>query len=129
MPHAVVEKALQKQEQIREKRHAESAYLKVSAHKLDELINLVGELVIAAAGGEMLAKRQADSELLAAVSSMNRHVEQIRESALRLRMVEIGETFLRFQRLIRDVSQELSKSILLKIDGAETELDVGGADQ
>ena len=123
VPHAVVEKALQKQEQIREKRHAESAYLKVSAHKLDELINLVGELVIAAAGGEMLAKRQADSELLAAVSSMNRHVEQIRESALRLRMVEIGETFLRFQRLIRDVSQELSKSILLKIDGAETELD------
>lgn len=123
IPPAAVEKALLKQEQIREKRHAESAYLKVSAHKLDELINLVGELVIAAAGGEMLAKRQADSELLASVSSINRHVEQIRESALRLRMVEIGETFLRFQRLIRDASQELGKSIVLKIEGAETELD------
>lgn len=123
VPPAVVEKALQKQEQIREMRHAESAYLKVSAHKLDELINLVGELVISAAGGEMLAKRQADRELLASVSAINRHVEQIRESALRLRMVEIGETFLRFQRLIRDASQELDKSILLKIEGAETELD------
>jgi len=42
---------------------------------------------------------------------------------LRLRMVEIGETFMRFQRLVRDASQELGKSIALTIDGAETELD------
>ena len=123
VPQVAVDSALQKQEQIRERKQAESAYIKVSAHKLDELINLVGELVIAAAGGEMLARKQADSELLASVSAINRHVEQIRESALRLRMVEIGETFVRFQRLIRDASQELCKSIQLKIDGAETELD------
>lgn len=123
VPQVAVDKALQKQEQIRERRQSESSYIKVSAHKLDELINLVGELVIAAAGGEMLARKQANSELLASVSAINRHVEQIRESALRLRMVEIGETFIRFQRLVRDASQELGKSILLKIDGAETELD------
>ena len=119
----LVNQALQKQTQIREKRHADSAFIKVSAQKLDELINLVGELVIAAAGGEMLARSKADSELLASVASINRHVEQIRESALRLRMVEIGETFVRFQRMIRDAGQELGKSILLHIEGGETELD------
>ena len=119
----LVNQALQKQTQIREKRHADSAFIKVSAQKLDELINLVGELVIAAAGGEMLARSKADSELLASVASINRHVEQIRESALRLRMVEIGETFVRFQRMIRDAGQELGKSISLHIEGGETELD------
>ena len=123
VPPVMVNQALQKQSQIREKRHADSAFIKVSAQKLDELINLVGELVIASAGGEMLARSKADSELLASVSAINRHVEQIRESALRLRMVEIGETFMRFQRLVRDASQELGKSIALTIDGAETELD------
>lgn len=123
VPPSAVEQALTKQGQIREKRQAESAYIKVSAHKMDELINLVGELVISAAGGEMLAKRKADSELLSAVSAINRHVEQIRESALRLRMVEIGETFVRFQRLVRDASQDLGKQLVLKIDGGETELD------
>jgi two-component system, chemotaxis family, sensor kinase CheA len=123
VPPAMVNQALQKQIQIREKRHADSAFIKVSAQKLDELINLVGELVIASAGGEMLARSKADRELLASVAAINRHVEQIRESALRLRMVEIGETFIRFQRLVRDASQELGKSITLTIDGAETELD------
>jgi two-component system, chemotaxis family, sensor kinase CheA len=123
VPPAMVNQALQKQSQIREKRHADSAFIKVSAQKLDELINLVGELVIASAGGEMLARSKADRELLASVAAINRHVEQIRESALRLRMVEIGETFIRFQRLVRDASQELGKSIRLTIDGAETELD------
>ncbi|WP_409420750.1 chemotaxis protein CheA [Pseudaeromonas sp. ZJS20] len=123
VPPAVVEQALTKQGQIREKRQAESAYIKVSAHKMDELINLVGELVISAAGGEMLAKRKADGELLSAVSAINRHVEQIRESALRLRMVEIGETFVRFQRLVRDASQDLGKQLTLRIEGGETELD------
>ncbi len=123
VPPQAVEQALQKQQQIRDHRHAETALLKVSAGKLDELINLVGELVIAAAGGELLARQQANGELLAAVSAINRHVEQIRESALRLRMVEIGETFQRFQRVVRDTSQELGKRIRLVIDGAETELD------
>ena len=123
VPAEAVAQALIKQQVNREKKHSDSSFIKVSASKLDELINLVGELVIAAAGGEMLARSKADSEMLASVSAINRHVEQIRESALRLRMVEIGETFLRFQRLVRDAGQELGKSIVLKIEGAETELD------
>lgn len=90
---------------------------------MDELINLVGELVIAAAGGETLARQQGNSAIQEAMSTINQHVEQIREVALRLRMVEIGDTFMRFHRLVRDTSKELNKEIQLHISGAETELD------
>jgi two-component system chemotaxis sensor kinase CheA len=47
----------------------------------------------------------------------------VRDAALRLRMVQIGEVFNRFPRVVRDVSRELGKDIELKVSGAETELD------
>ena len=50
-------------------------------------------------------------------------MENIRDSALQLRMVQIGDTFTRFNRVVRDVSKELDKEIELEISGAETELD------
>ena len=58
-----------------------------------------------------------------ATSVLTRLVESIRDSALQLRMVQIGETFNRFHRVARDVSKELGKEIELVISGAETELD------
>ncbi len=123
VPAVAVDVALQKQQQIREQKQHDSAQLKISAKKMDELINLVGELVIAAAGGETLARQQGNSAIQEAMSTINQHVEQIREVALRLRMVEIGDTFMRFHRLVRDTSKELNKEIQLHISGAETELD------
>lgn len=123
VPAAAVDAALNKQQQVREHKQHESATLKVSAKKMDELINLVGELVIASAGGEMLARQLGNPMLLESMSGINRHVEQIRESALRLRMVEIGDTFMRFNRVVRDTSKDLHKEINLVIEGAETELD------
>jgi len=54
---------------------------------------------------------------------MLRLVEEIRDSAMRVRMVPIGETFNRFRRVVRDISRELGKEIDLVITGAETELD------
>ncbi len=97
--------------------------LKVDAEKLDVLINLVGELVIAGATTNMLANRINDETLIEAVSSVSHLVEEIRDSALNLRMVQIGETFSRFKRVVRDVSKDLGKEIDLSINGAETELD------
>jgi two-component system, chemotaxis family, sensor kinase CheA len=123
VPSAAVDAALQKQQQIRDQKQQDSAQLKISAKKMDELINLVGELVIASAGGETLARQQGNSLLQESMSTINQHVEQIREIALRLRMVEIGDTFMRFHRLVRDTSKELKKDIQLQIEGAETELD------
>lgn len=119
----VVEAALNKQTKAKEKKIAGARQLRVDADKLDGLINLVGELVIAGATSNLLAEQNGDNNLLEAISSMSRLVEEIRDSALRLRMVQIGETFSRFQRVVRDVSRELGKNIQLELRGGETELD------
>lgn len=119
----VVDVALEKQRQIRDHKAQEAKFIRVSAEKLDELINLVGELVIAGAGASLLAHRSGDVALHESTSVVSGLVEEIRDGALKLRMVEIGETFNRFQRVVRDVSKELGKDIGLEISGAETELD------
>ncbi|OJW95056.1 chemotaxis protein CheA [Thiobacillus sp. 65-1402] len=119
----VMDVALEKQRQIRDHKAQEAKFIRVSAEKLDELINLVGELVIAGAGASLLAQRSGDAALHESTSVVSGLVEEIRDGALKLRMVEIGETFNRFQRVVRDVSKELGKDIGLEIGGAETELD------
>ena len=101
----------------------DGTYVRVNADKLDELINLVGELVIASAGASLLARTCHNDPLQEATSSVSGLVEEILDGALRLRMIPIGETFNRFRRVVRDVSQELGKDIDLIISGAETELD------
>jgi len=120
---ALVQAALDKQSQIQEQRNKENRYVRVQADKLDELINLVGELVIAGAGASLLARSCRNDALQEAVSTVSGLVEDIRDGALRLRMVPIGDTFNRFQRVVRDVSHELGKDIELLISGADTELD------
>ncbi|MFJ4144573.1 chemotaxis protein CheA [Pseudomonas sp. NPDC089734] len=107
----------------RDRRPVETTLVKVAANKLDELINLVGELVISTAGAQMQARLSGDNACIESTQAVLQHVEQIRESALKLRMVEVGETFNRFHRVVRDVSQELDKKIQLTIRGGETELD------
>jgi two-component system chemotaxis sensor kinase CheA len=119
----VVEAALEKQKQVKENRNAEASFIRVDANKLDELINLVGELIIAGAGANLIAQRAGIAELLEATATMSRLVEEVRDSALNLRMVQIGGTFNRFQRVVRDVSKELGKDIRLIISGEDTELD------
>ncbi|CAH0305206.1 chemotaxis protein CheA [Pseudomonas mediterranea] len=106
-----------------ENKAKDGAYVRVNADKLDELINLVGELVIASAGTSLLARNCHDDTLQEATSTVSGLVEEILDGALRLRMIPIGETFNRFRRVVRDVSQELGKDIDLIISGAETELD------
>ncbi|WP_339532604.1 chemotaxis protein CheA [Pseudomonas mucidolens] len=98
-------------------------YVRVNADKLDELINLVGELVIASAGASLLARSCNNDPLQEATSMVSGLVEEILDGALHLRMIPIGDTFNRFRRVVRDVSQELGKDIELIISGAETELD------
>ncbi|KRP45950.1 chemotaxis protein CheA [Pseudomonas libanensis] len=101
----------------------EGSLIRVDAAKLDQLINLVGELIIAGAGANLVAVRSGIGEMIEATSLLSRLVEEVRDSALTLRMVQIGATFTRFQRVVRDVSKELGKDIVLRIGGGETELD------
>jgi len=119
----VVQSALDKQSGMQEQKNKEGRFVRVNADKLDELINLVGELVIASAGASQLARSCNNDPLQESASVVSGLVEEILDGALGLRMIPIGDTFNRFRRVVRDVSQELGKDIDLVISGAETELD------
>jgi two-component system chemotaxis sensor kinase CheA len=119
----LVNAALEKQDLIKRNKAIETSFVRVRADKLDELITLVGELVIASAGTALAARRAADSDTIEAAATMGQMVEEVRDRALKLRMVPIGETFTRFARLARDVGGELGKEVELVLTGTETEVD------
>lgn len=119
----VVAAAVAKQTQVSEKKAQDAKLIRVPADKLDHLINLVGELVIAGAATSLLAHKRNDGELIESSSLLTRLVEEIRDASLQLRTVQIGETFNRFHRLVRDACKDLGKDVELLISGGETELD------
>jgi len=119
----IVNAALDKQKQIKDNKAKENQSIRVDAERLDVLIDLIGELVIAGAGVNLLALETREARLHEATGEMMRLVEEVRDSALQLRMVPIGTTFSRFHRVVRDVSKELGKDIELLINGADTEVD------
>jgi two-component system chemotaxis sensor kinase CheA len=129
VPQAVVAAALDKQQKGREGKEPkegkarENQSVRVDSDKLDRLIDLVGELIIASAGAGLAARRTNDLDLHEAHSTLAGLVQEVRDSALQLRMVKIGATFSRFQRVVHDVSRELGKDIGLVIKGEDTELD------
>ncbi|MCC4612093.1 chemotaxis protein CheA [Xanthomonas campestris pv. esculenti] len=104
-------------------RNADARSIRVDADKLDCMIDLVGELIIAVASTNANAQRSGDAQLLESASILAGLVEDVRESALQLRMVKIGGTFSRFQRVVHDVARELGKDIALVVAGEDTELD------
>ncbi|MDE3118647.1 MAG: chemotaxis protein CheA [Nitrospirota bacterium] len=126
---SVVHAALDKQQQVREHKAQENRFIRVEADKLDQLINLVGELVIAGAGTHLLAQRAGLGDVLESASTLSRLLEEVRNNALGLRMVQIGATFQKFQRVVRDVSRDLGKDIELVITGGDTELDKSVVEQ
>lgn len=106
-----------------ERKASQDHSIRIDAGKLDRLIDIVGQLTLTGSSVDLLARRSRDGDLRDAGLRLGRLVEDVRASALQLRMVQIGATFSRFQRVVRDVSAELGKSISLKISGADTELD------
>lgn len=102
---------------------AAAQYIRVDADRLDRLIDAVGELVIAGAGASLRAALTGDEPLETAVAEVMRLVEEVRDNTLQLRMVPIGTTFSRFQRVVRDVSAALDKDVSLVISGGDTEVD------
>jgi two-component system chemotaxis sensor kinase CheA len=125
----ILNAALQKQQQVKDTKAREKQNIRVDAERLDKLIDLVGELVIAGAGANLRANRSDDIALLESTGEVMRLVEEVRDSALQLRMVPIGTTFSRFQRVVRDVSIELGKDIVLEISGGDTEVDKSVVDK
>ncbi|GAB7038194.1 MULTISPECIES: chemotaxis protein CheA [Catenuloplanes] len=114
---AVVEAALSRQRKVADSRSGDTQTIRIDAARLDRLIDLVGELVIAQASTTMLA---AGAE---AQGEVTRLIDEVRHSALSLRMVPIGMTLRRFERVVRDVCVDLGKQVQLTITGGDAEMD------
>lgn len=97
--------------------------IRVSSEKLDELVNLVGELVTIQARLSQIAFSNNNGEMISVSEEVERITWSLRDSALNIRMLPIGSTFSKFKRLVRDLSNELGKEVELITEGAETELD------
>jgi len=128
IPPEKIQSALDEQKVIRkqhQKRKASEGVsnVKVPAEKLDVLMDLVGELVIAQARLTQSATQLRDPSLFAIAEDIERLTTELRDNTLGLRMLSIGTTFARFRRLVRDLSNDLGKKIELVTEGAETELD------
>lgn len=123
-----VQSALVEQQQVkavRQERASQDAAssIRVPAEKLDQLVNLVGELVTVQAHLSQTAALHGNSDFASIAEEVERLTEELRDTALNIRMLPIGSTFSKFKRLVRDLSQELGKEIEMETEGAETELD------
>lgn len=107
----------------------ESTTLRVSVSKVDQLINLVGELVITQA---MLAQKSreldnnnANHPLLAGLADLDRNTRDLQEAVMSIRMIPMSVVFNRFPRMLRDLAAKLGKKVELITQGESTELDKG----
>lgn len=97
--------------------------MRVSTERLDELMDRVGELVIAEARLQSLAQASRDSNLLAVAEDIQRLSAALRDSTMSIRMMPLSSILGRFQRLIRDLSASLGKPMTFVTRGEETALD------
>ena len=114
------------------KKSTESASIRVGIDKVDEIINLVGELVITQAmlgqvGGEICGDNEHNNthleKLLEGLAQLERNTREIQESVMRIRMLPISFVFSRVPRLVHDLSGKLGKKVNLVTLGESTELD------
>lgn len=104
----------------------EPSTVRVSTAKLDRVIDLVGELVIAQSAVREIARGYTTERAAAlneAVLVAEQHLRELQERVMAVRMVPIGAVFSRIPRLVRDVARKLNKSVHLEVEGADTELD------
>ncbi|RJR38701.1 MAG: chemotaxis protein CheA [Desulfobacteraceae bacterium] len=125
---ARVESALAEQEHIKAQRKAKqskdaAATIRVPADRLDQLVNLVGELVTIRSRLTQTALTLQDSSLVQIAEEVERLISELRDKTMSIRMLPIGSTFSRFKRLVRDLTEELGKEIILTTEGEDTELD------
>ena len=124
--------AAQAEQKARDTQAITAQSMRVDVRKLDELVNLIGELVLERNRLLQLAKeigtgrtegRGADSPLNHAVARLSFITEELQAAGLRTRMVPIEAVFSKFPRLVRDMARTLQKDAALEIHGQETEID------
>lgn len=100
-----------------------SASMRVDAERLDELMDRVGELVIAQSRLTQMAANSGDGNLKSIAEELGRLSAGLRDTTMGIRMVPIGTLFSRFRRLVHDLSRDLNKDIEFVTTGEDTELD------
>ncbi len=106
----------------------ESSSIRVDVSKVDQLINLVGEIVITQSMMSLLGKSldgPIAEKFQAVAGELERNTREIQEAVMSIRMLPVSFVFNRFPRVVRDLSSKLGKQIDLIIEGGETELDKG----
>ncbi len=107
-------------------RSNESTSIRVAVEKVDQLINLVGELVITQS---MLAQRSSEldpvnhGDLITSMGQLQRNARDLQESVMSIRMMPMEYVFSRYPRLVRDLAGKLGKQVELTLVGSSTELD------
>ncbi|ELY3984872.1 chemotaxis protein CheA [Cronobacter muytjensii] len=113
-------------EQNKPAREKENTSIRVAVEKVDQLINLVGELVITQS---MLQQRSNEldpvthGDLITSMSQLQRNARDLQESVMSIRMMPMEYVFSRFPRLVRDLASKLGKQVELTLQGSSTELD------
>ncbi len=97
--------------------------IRVAADKLDTLLNLVSELVTSQARLSLFAEEHSSPELAAIAENVEKISRQLRDNTFSICLLPLETIIVRFQRLVRDLSVELGKEIVLITEGTETELD------
>jgi two-component system chemotaxis sensor kinase CheA len=103
--------------------------IRVPTAKLDQFVDLVGELVTVQARLGEIAARGDDPDLVTVAEEVERLTSALRENSMSIRMLPIRATFERFRRLVHDLARDLHKQVDLTIEGADTELDKTVIDQ
>jgi two-component system chemotaxis sensor kinase CheA len=103
--------------------------IRVPTVKLDQFVNLVGELVTVQARLGEIAARRDDPDMVAVSEEVERLTSALRENSMSIRMLPIRGTFERFRRLVHDLARDLGKEVELTIEGGDTELDKTVIDQ
>ncbi len=129
-----IQSALAEQRQIKQLKDKQNKSetiqsIRVESHKLDKLVDLVGELVTGQASLSQLALSRNDSSLIRVAEEIERLTAELRDNTMSVRMLNFGTTFNKFKRLIRDLSLELGIEVDLITAGGDTELDKTVIDQ
>ncbi len=122
-PHPAAPATTTAQAETARKAEATGESVRVPAVKLDEIMNQLGELVIAQARLTQIAGARNDTELESIVEEVERLVTGLRDATLSVRMLPIEAVFGKFRRVVRDLSVELKKDVALITEGGETEID------
>lgn len=104
-------------------RVADSQTVRVSVGHIDEMVNLVGELVIVRSRLEQMALGVSDADLRRAVEELGLVTSALQQVVLRTRMVPVSHIFNRFPRMVRDSARDLGREVDFEMDGLDIELD------